>query len=382
MTVDQEPAAARSSHPHRARRVQTERPARSAAAAKPRPRLCGKAVLDSTADSHTRAIARLNFVCSASAPIRSLCWCPSARSAYVRSTTDRLMPGMDGLELCRALRDEQESSYIYILMLTVRDAPEDLVTGFAAGADDYLSKSATEAELVARLHAARRRVALEESLRHSQERMREMTVTLEQRVADRTQQLRALVSELESFSYNVSHHLRAPLRHISAAAHLLLEHEQISRNVSANHRVKGIITASHTLGRLVDDMLTYTRLRDAPMQQQTVAMRSTRAESGRKERWMPARCSISSCRRDDAPSRPPPATGGGERKREVEISPYSPSRPDPSSAAAPARPATCRRRASPGASIPARYRSLPAQSRSARRRYPARAAEPRTPVAG
>jgi len=64
------------------------------------------------------------------------------------------LPGISGEEVCRRVR---ESSDVPILMLTARDAEEDLVAGLALGADDYLTKPFSPRELVARLRALLRR---------------------------------------------------------------------------------------------------------------------------------------------------------------------------------------------------------------------------------
>jgi signal transduction histidine kinase len=178
--------------------------------------------------------------------------------------TDRVLPAGDGLELSRKLRARQSRHYQYILMLSALDSLEDVLSGFRAGVDDYLSKQASEAELIARLHAACRRIAVEESLL-------ELNATLEERVQRRTAQLRALVLELDSFSYAVSHHLRAPLRRISSAAHLLLTPKGVTTGKRARQRVDAIITAAHSLSRLVDDLLSYTALRSMPMQSRPIA---------------------------------------------------------------------------------------------------------------
>lgn len=91
--------------------------------------------------------------------------------------SDWLMPDMDGLELCRAIRSDSFPGYVYILLLTARDTQEDILTGLDAGADDYLSKRVTEAELVARLRTARRIVALEQSLRDIIDEKRKLATT-------------------------------------------------------------------------------------------------------------------------------------------------------------------------------------------------------------
>lgn len=59
------------------------------------------------------------------------------------------LPGMDGVEVCRQLRARADR-HVPVLMLTARDSLEDKLGGFAAGADDYLTKPFAEAELLAR----------------------------------------------------------------------------------------------------------------------------------------------------------------------------------------------------------------------------------------
>jgi len=96
---------------------------------------------------------------------------------YSLVVTDRSMPGLDGLDLCRAIRTARLPAYVYVLMLTGFDSTRDAVAGLKAGADDYVSKMAREEELVARLAAARRIVMLERSLRAANERIRMLTMT-------------------------------------------------------------------------------------------------------------------------------------------------------------------------------------------------------------
>jgi two-component system cell cycle response regulator len=91
--------------------------------------------------------------------------------------TDWHMPDMDGLALCRNLRLRQSSSYIYILMLTVRDGTSDIIAGLAAGADDYVVKGASPEEILARLEVGRRITHLERSLRTSNQKNQRLSVT-------------------------------------------------------------------------------------------------------------------------------------------------------------------------------------------------------------
>jgi two-component system alkaline phosphatase synthesis response regulator PhoP len=73
---------------------------------------------------------------------------------------DLMLPGMDGLEICRILRGE---SSVYILMLTARTDEVDRVVGLTMGADDYVTKPFSPRELVARVKAALRRQQLDSS---------------------------------------------------------------------------------------------------------------------------------------------------------------------------------------------------------------------------
>src|ERR1700722_18563902 len=70
--------------------------------------------------------------------------------------TDWQMPDMDGLALCRKVRLRAQDKYVYVLMLTIRDTEHDLLTGLAAGVDDYLVKGASTEEIIARLKIGRR----------------------------------------------------------------------------------------------------------------------------------------------------------------------------------------------------------------------------------
>jgi len=72
---------------------------------------------------------------------------------------DVLMPGLDGFETCRRLRDR--GRWMPVLMLTARDSVEDRVRGLDGGADDYLTKPFSLAELTARLRALVRRGPVE-----------------------------------------------------------------------------------------------------------------------------------------------------------------------------------------------------------------------------
>jgi two-component system cell cycle response regulator len=99
------------------------------------------------------------------------------RRYYPILITDWEMPEMDGIALCKAVRGLQLDGYVYVLLLTARDSKEHIIAGLEAGADDYLIKPVHEPELIARLIAGRRILALEHSLRAANERNRILSIT-------------------------------------------------------------------------------------------------------------------------------------------------------------------------------------------------------------
>jgi diguanylate cyclase (GGDEF)-like protein len=78
--------------------------------------------------------------------------------------SDWMMPGMDGLELCRRIRGEERDGYTYFVFLTALGDKEHLLIGLEAGADDYLSKPLDREELQVRLISASRVTTLHRKL--------------------------------------------------------------------------------------------------------------------------------------------------------------------------------------------------------------------------
>jgi signal transduction histidine kinase/HAMP domain-containing protein len=99
-----------------------------------------------------------------------------------------------------------------------------------------------------------------EDQRRNEEALRTLNVELEDRVSARTAQLEAANKELESFSYSVSHDLRAPLRAINGFASLLWEDHKDSLNDEAQRKLSIIRGQADRMGVLIDDLLTFSRL--------------------------------------------------------------------------------------------------------------------------
>lgn len=77
---------------------------------------------------------------------------------------DWMMPGLDGLQICRRLRKNSDKPYVYILLVTAKNQKEDVLEGLEAGADDYVTKPFDPDVLALRLKVGRRIVELQERL--------------------------------------------------------------------------------------------------------------------------------------------------------------------------------------------------------------------------
>jgi two-component system, cell cycle response regulator len=77
---------------------------------------------------------------------------------------DWMMPGMDGVTICREIRSQERQSYIYVILLTAKTRKEDVIEGLEAGADDYIAKPFDAHELKVRVRAGSRIIRLQEDL--------------------------------------------------------------------------------------------------------------------------------------------------------------------------------------------------------------------------
>lgn len=85
---------------------------------------------------------------------------------------DWMMPEMDGVEVCRKIRERDGSSYTYVIMLTAKNQKEDIVTAMQSGADDMIAKPFDSGELKVRVRAGERILDLQSLLLAAQESLR------------------------------------------------------------------------------------------------------------------------------------------------------------------------------------------------------------------
>ncbi len=84
---------------------------------------------------------------------------------------DVFMPGLGGFDLCQIVR-ERSQPYVYTILLSIADSPSDVLDGFEHGADDYLCKPVSEAELIARLRVGERIIRSQHELLEAHEGLR------------------------------------------------------------------------------------------------------------------------------------------------------------------------------------------------------------------
>ena len=90
------------------------------------------------------------------------------------SILDWMMPGMDGVDICKKIRRRKRKKYTYIILLSAKDRKQDIIAGLSSGADDYMTKPVNFLELRARLRTGERIIDLEDKLILIQDQLKDI----------------------------------------------------------------------------------------------------------------------------------------------------------------------------------------------------------------
>ena len=192
---------------------------------------------------------------------------------------DLVMPGIGGQEACRRIKDVPITRDIPIIMLTAVEDRSAMIQGLGAGADDYIAKSSDFEVLRARVLAQMRRKQFEDENRRIREQLlcKELEAAearaaseLAQARADLVEELESKNKELEAFSYSVAHDLRAPLRSIDGFSRMLLKEHAASLDGEGRTYLGYIRESAQHMGRLIDDLLSLSRVIRSEFQRQHV----------------------------------------------------------------------------------------------------------------
>lgn len=152
---------------------------------------------------------------------------------------DVMMPELNGLEVCRRIKNQLKLAHIPIIMITALNSKEDLSNCLDAGADDFISKPVSAIELRARVRSMLRLKKQSDALIFSQQQLAEAL------------QLR------EDMSYMLVHDLRNPIMAIGLACQIM---KRTSLDPKQDAKVNQIITAAQRLESLADSLLMIAKI--------------------------------------------------------------------------------------------------------------------------
>jgi DNA-binding response OmpR family regulator len=173
-------------------------------------------------------------------------WEAWKREHYQLVISDWMMPGVDGLELCRRIRAEEESGFAYIILITARAGKANYLDAMNSGVDDFLGKPFERDRLLARVRVAMRILDLHQRLRLA-------NTDLERRVEERTAELEKALQAKSEFLSRASHELRTPMNHILGFAQLLSSKKGLTEKQESS--VRQILESGRRLLTLIDHIL-------------------------------------------------------------------------------------------------------------------------------
>lgn len=166
---------------------------------------------------------------------------------------DWLMPGKDGAEICRELREITRVRPLYIIMLTIKGKKSDIIDGLGAGANDYISKPYDPGELFARINAGKRILELQ----------RELSTRIES-LEENDRRIMRLLAEKELIMREVHHRIKNGISAISVMLKIQADASASSEVQTALREAAGRLSSVDTLYERLyqSDGFEFVHLRD------------------------------------------------------------------------------------------------------------------------
>ena len=166
---------------------------------------------------------------------------------------DIMMPGIDGFEVCRRLKNDEQTAMIPIVMVTALSEKEHSVKAMEAGADDFLSKPVDHTELLVRVKSLLRIKAYHDRLRDSY-----------REIAEKNERLRELERIKEELTTMIIHDLRSPLMVISGGLELLSRDRKSFPEKYLN-RIASCLRSCEDINQLIQNLLDTHKMEEGKL---------------------------------------------------------------------------------------------------------------------
>ena len=167
---------------------------------------------------------------------------------------DIMMPGMDGFEVCKRLKEDESTKMIPIVMVTALNEKEHSISAMKVGADDFLTKPVDHTEIQVRVKSLLRIKSYHDSLLASNKE-----------ISEKNEQLQALEKTKEELTHMIIHDLRTPLMVISANLELLqLNGEAFSEKQL--HKLETSVRSCGEINQLIQSLLDTHKMEEGKLQ--------------------------------------------------------------------------------------------------------------------